>query len=148
MIDVANNMPSQNQTRVPPSGRTYSHTLATLQQTITTMPTMIFWCQPDESEVFNLQTGISDELDNNSVASLRVMPRSWSEDETDSVSSSTTSRRVGTHLSPHQSNSSSSNIDVLQERRPKVDRNPLQDITCRTLNSRKMRSINNNSNRR
>jgi hypothetical protein len=107
------------------------------------MPSMILWCQPDESEVFSLQTGASDELD------LRVLSRSWfePEDETDSVSSSTTTtRRVA--LSPNQSNNSSNINDVLQERRPKAVRNPLQDITCRTLNCRTLRPVNNNSNRR
>jgi hypothetical protein len=144
-------MSSQNRTRVHPSGRTFSQSRNTPTNITTTMPSMIIWCQPDESEVFSLQTGVSDELD------LRVLSRSWFEDETDhSVSSSTTTtttrRVVITHLSPDRPNNSSNINDVLQERRqPKAAvRNPLQDITCRTLNCRTLsRSVNSNhSNRR
>jgi hypothetical protein len=125
--------------------RTYSHSRNTPTNITTTMPSMILWCQPDESEFFSLQTAVFDELDHNSAASLlRVLPRSWSEDDTtDSFSSSTTTR-----LSPARTNNSNSINDVLQERRPKGARNPLQDITSRTLNCRTLRSVNNNSNRR
>jgi hypothetical protein len=118
------------------------------------MPSMILWCQPDEAEGLNLRrVGAFEEQDHSSDTFLRVLPRSWSEDETDSRSSSTTTTRMTAPLSTALSSDSQTRVhsnddDVLQQqRRPKAARAPLGDITCRTLNSRTLRSSNNNSNR-
>jgi hypothetical protein len=115
---------------------------------------MILWCQPDEAEGLNLRVGAFEEQDHSSDTFLQVLPRSWSEDESDSRSSSSTTTRMTGHLSSALSSDSQTRVhsnddEVLQQqRRPKAARAPLLgDITCQTLNCRTLRSSNNNSNR-